>query len=138
MTTYFIGLVSVFSNRESSFLSGYQLCSSSGQLLPLFVWGRIHTGASQKHEKKLDRSDNFPFHYIGDVLSLIKLGDFVEYIYPIKVEIKVTQIQLGLRHTLIYTLKSTVSACYPDTVRSSSHIDLHLEKYSECMLSRYS
>ena len=47
---------------------------------------------------------------------------------------QVNQIQLGLRHILTYTLKSTVSACYPDIVRSSSHIDLHLEKYSECRL----
>jgi hypothetical protein len=47
--------------------------------------------------------------YIGDALSLIKLDDFVDHIYPIKVEIKGTHIQLGLRHTLIYTLKNTMS-----------------------------
>ena len=99
----------VYFSTDSRHSSAYQLCSSSRQLLPLFVWGRLHTGASQKHEKKLDRSFYFPFHYIGDALSLIKLDDFVDHIYPIKVEIKGTHIQLGLRHTLIYTLKNTMS-----------------------------
>jgi hypothetical protein len=37
--------------------------------------GRLHTGASQKHEKKLGRS--------LDILSLYKFGDLVGHIYPI-------------------------------------------------------
>jgi hypothetical protein len=64
-----------------------------------------------EHEKKLGRSLNFPFHYIGAVLSLVAFGDIVDHVYPNKVEIKDTY-----------------------AVRPSSHIDLHLEKYSECRL----
>jgi hypothetical protein len=45
-------------------------------------------GLLKKHEKKLGRSFNFTFHYIGDVLLLIKFDEFVDHIYPIKVDIK--------------------------------------------------
>ena len=40
----------------------------------------------------------------------MKFGDCVNHIYPIKVEIKDTHIQLEIFHTLTYTLKNTVSA----------------------------
>jgi hypothetical protein len=46
----------------------------------------------------------------GDVLSLYKFGDFVDCTYPIDLEIKDTQIQLGLLHTLTYALNNTGSA----------------------------
>ena len=49
--------------------------------------------------------------YVDDsVLSLnnSRLGDFVDRIYPIELEIKDTQIQIGLLHTLTYTSKLTV------------------------------
>jgi hypothetical protein len=50
-------------------------------------------GLLKKYEKKLGRrSFHFTFHYLDDVLSLIKFGDFVNHIYPIKVEIKDTRI----------------------------------------------
>jgi hypothetical protein len=41
-------------------------------------------------EKKLDRSFNFTFRYIDDVLSLNNsmFGDFVDRIYPNELEIK--------------------------------------------------
>ena len=55
--------------------------------LTLFVRGRLHIAASPEA-----RSFNFTFCYIDDVLSLSnsKLGDFVDRIYPIKLEIKDT------------------------------------------------
>ena len=60
-----------------------------------------------KNEKKLDRSFNFTFRYIDDVLSLnnSRFGDFVDRIYPIELEIKDTT----------------------ETDRSASYLDLHLE-----------
>ena len=46
-------------------------------------------GLLKENEKKLSRSFNFAFFYIYDVLSLhnSKLGDFVDRIYPIELEI---------------------------------------------------
>ena len=67
-------------------------------------------GLLRKHENKLVRSFYFTLRYTGDVLSLYKLCDFVDHIYPIDLEIKDTQIQLGLLHTMTYTLKNTVNA----------------------------
>ena len=60
-----------------------------------------------KNEKKLAQSFNFTFRYIDDVLSLnnSKLGDFVDCIYPIELEIKDTI----------------------DTDRSASYVDLNVE-----------
>jgi hypothetical protein len=60
--------------------------------------------------------ENFPFRYIDDVLSLnnSRLGDFVDRIYPIELEIKDTT----------------------DTDRSASYIDLHLEIDSEGRLRK--
>ena len=64
-----------------------------------------YRGFSRKIEKKLSRSFNFTFRYIGDVLSLnnSRFGDFVDRIYPIEI-------------------KDTT-----DTDRSASYLDLHLE-----------
>ena len=61
----------------------------------------------KKNEKKLARSFNFTFHYIDHVLSLnnSRLGDFVDRICPIKLEIKDTT----------------------DTDRTVSYLDLHFE-----------
>ena len=49
-------------------------------------------GLLKKNEKDLARSFNFTFHYIDDVLSLnnFRLGDFVDGIYPITLEVKDT------------------------------------------------
>jgi hypothetical protein len=60
----------------------------------------------KKNEKKLARFFNFTFRYIEDILSLInsKFGDFVNRIYPIELEVKVTT----------------------DTTSSASYLDLHL------------
>ena len=38
--------------QDSRHTYGYQLCSSSRRLVPLFVWGRLHTGASQEKRKE--------------------------------------------------------------------------------------
>jgi hypothetical protein len=68
-------------------------------------------GILNKNEKKLARSFNFTFRYIDDVLSInnSRFGDFVDRIYAIELEIKVTI----------------------DTDRSASYLDLHLEIGSE-------
>ena len=68
-------------------------------------------GLLKKNEKKLDRSFNFTFRYIDDVLSLNNstFGDFVDRIYPIELKIKDTTY----------------------TYRSASFLDLHLEIDSE-------
>ena len=81
---------------------GYKLCSSSRRLVPLFVRGWLHTGASQEKRKEAS-----PFRYIDDVLLLnnSRFGDFVARIYPIELEIKDTT----------------------DTVRPASYLDIHLE-----------
>ena len=49
-------------------------------------------GLLKKKEKKLARSFIFTFLYIDDVLSLINssIGDIVDHIYPIDLEIKDT------------------------------------------------
>ena len=49
-------------------------------------------GLLQKNEKKLTRSFNFTFRHIDDAFSLnnSKLGDFVDHIYSIALEIKDT------------------------------------------------
>ena len=86
----------------------YKLCYTSCRLVPLFIQGRLHTGASQEKRKGSQAiSFNFTFHYIDDVLSLnnFKFGDFIDHICPIELEIKDTT----------------------DTAMSASYLDLHLE-----------
>ena len=82
---HLIWLVDVFSTytRHSH---EYQLWSSSGRLVPLFTWGRLHA----ENEKKTPLSFNFLFRYIGSTLSLInsKFDVYVDHIYPIELEIK--------------------------------------------------
>jgi hypothetical protein len=94
----------IFFNRQSSFLwvQTVFLFSSTSTFIRL---RQISYRGFSRNEKKLGRFFNFTFHYIGDVLLLIKYGDFVDHIYPIKVEIKDTQIQLDILHTLTHTLK---------------------------------
>jgi hypothetical protein len=67
-----------------------------------------------KSERKVTRSFNYTFRYIDDVLSLnnSRLGDIVDRIYPIELEIKDTT----------------------DTDRSASYLDLHLTIDSEGQL----
>jgi hypothetical protein len=62
----------------------------------------------KKNEKKIARFFYFTFHYIYAVLSLnnSNFGDFVDCIYPIKLEIKDTTDL----HTLTYISKLTVRA----------------------------
>ena len=64
-------------------------------------------GLLKENGKKLARSFNFTFRYIDDVLSLnnSRIGDFVDRLYPIELEIKDTT----------------------DTDRSATCVDLHLE-----------
>jgi hypothetical protein len=91
LTRYTLCLVDTFFNRRHIY--GYKLCSSSRRLVPLIIWGRLHTEASQEKRKvKLARSFNFTSCYIDDVLSLnnSRFGNFVDRIYPIELEIKDT------------------------------------------------
>jgi hypothetical protein len=88
---------------------GCKLCSSSRRLYsyePDFIQVLL-----KKNEKMLTRSFDFTFRYIDDVLSLnnSRFGDFVDRIYPIELEIKIPQIQIGLLHTSTYTSQSTVT-----------------------------
>ena len=58
LTTYLLCLVDVFFNRHHTYW--YKLCSSSRQRVPVFAWGRLHTGASQ--EKRKEASPILQFH----------------------------------------------------------------------------
>ena len=93
---------------------GYQLCSTSGRLVPLSVRDIFHIAASHEKRKGTSPILNFTFRYTDDILSLnnSKFGDYVDPIYLIKLEIKDTT----------------------ETDRSASNhfsIDIHLEIDSE-------
>jgi len=92
----------VFFNRQSIFLS--LITALSFALTCSFICTRQ---TSKKNKKKLARFFYFTFHYIYAVLSLnnSNFGDFVDCIYPIKLEIKDTKY----------------------TSRSASYLDLHLK-----------
>ena len=64
-------------------------------------------GLLKKNEKTLERSSNFTFRYIDDLLSLnnSRFSDFVNRIYPNELDIKDTT----------------------DTEMYASYLDLHLE-----------
>jgi hypothetical protein len=74
---------------DSRHTYGYQLCSSSHWLVPLFIRGRPRIGGSQEKQKRLAESFNFTFRYIDDVISLNKsrFGDFVDRIYFIELTV---------------------------------------------------
>jgi hypothetical protein len=69
-------------------------------------------GLLKKHEQKLVRSFYFTLCYTGDVLSLYKFGLYC---------------WSHLSHW-------PWDKGYPDTVRSFSYTDLHLEKHNECWI----
>ena len=93
-------------STDSRHTYGYKQCSSSLRFVSLFVCCRLHTGSFQEKRKEAS-----PFRYTEDILSLNNscLGHFVDHIYPIDLEIKVTT----------------------DTNRSASYLDLHFEMDSE-------
>ena len=104
----------VFFNRQSAYLLG---TNCAPLLADLFLYSYevdFIQGLLKKNEKKLARSFNIKFRYIDDGLSLNNsgFGDFVDRIYPIKLEITDTT----------------------DTDRSASYLDLHLEIDNECLL----
>ena len=92
----------VFFNRQSIFLSLITALSFAPTCS--FICTRQ---TSKKNKKKLARFFYFTFHYIYAVLSLnnSNFDDFVDCIYPIKLEIKDTKY----------------------TSRSASYLDLHLK-----------
>ena len=85
-----------------------------GDLFPYYYEADFIQELLRKKYEKLAISFNFTFRYIDDVLSLnnSKFGDYVERIYPFKLEIKDTT----------------------DTVKSASYLDLHLEIDNEGLL----
>ena len=98
----------MFFNRQSAYLWVQTLLPD----LSLYSYeADFIQGLLKKTKGKLAQSFNFTFRYIDDVLSLnnSRLGDFVDRIYPIELEIKDTT----------------------DTDRSASYLDLHLEIDSE-------
>jgi hypothetical protein len=64
----------------------------------------------EMNEKKLAQSFNVTFRYIDDVLSInnSRLGDFVDCIYPIDLEIKDTH----LRYIYILHMQVLLECCY--------------------------
>ena len=94
----FACLMGGFFNRQYSY--GYQLCSSSLRLIPVWQTSRL----LQKNGKKLDRSFNFTLRYINDANSLHN-SKFGESIYPIELEIKDTT---DTARSLTYTSKLIV------------------------------
>jgi len=73
-------------------LVSLRLASCAQCCLYLYEADMIY-GFLNKNEKNLDRSFNFTFRYIDDVLCSLnssKFGDFVDRIYPIEPEIKDT------------------------------------------------
>ena len=91
----------------------------------------------KKNEKKLSRSFNFTFRYIDYVLSLnnSRLGDFVDCIYPIELEIKDTTDTdmpaiwiCGILYFKLHTL--TLTSKLNETLRQKTWF-----KFSYCELS---
>jgi hypothetical protein len=109
LTIYLLCLVGVFFNRQSVFL--WVLFVLHISLISCLFRSRRHTGASDEERKEASPIVNFPFRYIDDVLSLNywKFGDFVDRIFSIELEIKVTT----------------------GTARSASYLELHFEIDSE-------
>ena len=105
----------MFGGRVFQQTVGIPMCTTCAPLLAdLFLYSYeavLKQGLLKKNEKNLARSFNFTFHYIDDVLSLnnSRLGDFVDRIYIVELEIKDTT----------------------DTDRYASSLDLHLEMNSE-------
>ena len=84
----------------------------------IFLWTCFPTWLLKKNERKLARSFDFTFCYICDVLSLnnSRIGDFVDRIYPIELEIK-DNTDTGLLHILTYTSKLKVRTVKNETLR---------------------
>ena len=70
-----------------------------------FIRMMLNKGHLEKNGKNLNRSFNFNFRYIDDVLSTNKFHDFVDRIYSIELEIKDGK----------------------DTENSASYLHLHLD-----------
>ena len=84
-------------STDSWHTSGYKLCSFPVDLFIYSYETDVIQGFLKKNEKKLARPFNFRFCNI-------------DCIYPIEIEIKIPQIQLGLLHSLTYTSKLTAMA----------------------------
>ena len=101
------------------FEDGKRTCNSAPLLADLFLYlykADFIEGLLNKDEKKLTQSFNFTLRYIDDVMSLnnSQLGDFVDRINPIELEIQDTT----------------------DTTRSASYRELNIEIYIKAGLER--
>ena len=106
LTTYLFSLVDVSFNIQSAYLWVQTVLLFSPTCSFIRMRETSYWDFSRK-TKRLARSFNFTFRYIDDVLSLnnSRLGDFVDRIYLIELEIKDTT----------------------DIDRSAWYLDLHLE-----------
>ena len=109
--SYLVCLVGVF-QQTAGILMGANCAPLFADLFLYSYKADFIQGLLKQNETKLARSFIFTFRYIDDVLSLhnCKFADFIDRNYPIEFEIKNTQIQLGLIHTLTYTLELTMRA----------------------------
>jgi hypothetical protein len=89
-----------------------------------------HTGESKKLNAA-SRSFYFTFHYIDNILSLnnSKLSDFLDPIYPIELEKKIPQIELGqletfvkINRSVIYLNMFTGGAEYSKIIFTANHL----------------
>ena len=104
-------LVTVFFYRQSAFLLILTVLPFLANLFRYSYEADFIQGLLKICEKNVAISLNFTLRYIDDVLSLnnYQLGDFVDRIYPIEIEINDTT----------------------NTARSASYLDLHLEMHSK-------
>jgi hypothetical protein len=82
-------------STDSRHSCGYQLCSSSRQLIPLSLLCRLHRGALEKNKMKLTRTFDFTFCHIDDVLSL----NNSMFIWIASIPLIEKHIRLGLLYT---------------------------------------
>ena len=92
MTIYLLSLVDVFFQQTVGIPMGKNCAPLLAYLFLYLYKTDFIQGLRKKNEKKLARSFNFRFRYIDEVLSLnnSRLGNFVDRIYPIELEIKDT------------------------------------------------
>ena len=102
-------IFAMFGGRVIQLRVGIPMCTNCTLLLvDLFIYSYEADsiqGLLKKNEKNLAQSFNFTFRNINDVLSLnnSSLGDFVDRLCPIELEIKHPQIQLGQEGNLTTT-----------------------------------
>ena len=90
MTTNLLSLVDMFFRQAVGIPMGTNYVPPLTDLFLYSCEAGLIQERLKKNEKKLAQSFNFTFQYIDDVLSLnySRLGDFVDHIYSIELDIK--------------------------------------------------